>query len=741
MSRSLFYLKSIGTLISIGLLATSYAFGQQSQPDNDYWWPNMLSLEPLSINAQSAAPVGMEFNYAEAYEGLDMDGLKEDLIQLMTTSQAWWPADFGHYGPFFIRMAWHSAGTYRTTDGRGGSDGGMQRFAPLNSWPDNANLDKARYLLLPIKKKYGRAISWADLMILAGTVAMESMGFETFGFAGGREDAWRPEDVNWGPEGEWLASERRDSSGALQKPFGATQMGLIYVNPQGPGGNSDPQSAADAIREAFGLMAMNDEETVALIAGGHTFGKAHGAASPEDYVGVEPEGANLEEQGLGWRNTYGSGNAADTITSGLEGAWTINPAAWTHNYLENLYGYEWVQTSSPAGAIQWEPANGAASNLVPDAHDSSVRHAPMMFTTDLALKVDPAYRAITTRWLENPEQFEDAFARAWFKLTHRDMGPSSRYLGDLSPDQTLLWQDPIPQEGSTSGLRASDIAEFKASIIESGLSTAELVRTAWSSASSFRGTDYRGGANGARLRLAPQRTWDANDTSEIDRVLDVLEGIQNDFNNSNSRGSVSLADLIVLGGAAAIEQAASEGGFEIEVPFVPGRSDASESETDVDSFAVLEPTSDGFRNYFGDGNSRSPAEMLIEKAALLGLTAPEMAVLVAGMRVLDANADGSAHGVFTETPGVLNNHFFVNLVDMSIVWSRSSSEAIYEGRGRESNEVEFTATPVDLIFGSNSELRAISEFYASDDAQESFVTDFVAAWAKVMMLDRFDLES
>ena len=741
MSRTLFYLKSIGTLISIGLLATNYAFGQQSQPSNDYWWPNMLSLEPLSINAQSSSPEGMEFNYAEAYEGLDMDGLKEDLIQLMTTSQAWWPADFGHYGPFFIRMAWHSAGTYRTTDGRGGSDGGMQRFAPLNSWPDNANLDKARYLLLPIKKKYGRAISWADLMILAGTVAMESMGFETFGFAGGREDAWKPEDVNWGPEGEWLASERRDSSGALQKPFGATQMGLIYVNPQGPGGNSDPQSAADAIRETFGLMAMNDEETVALIAGGHTFGKAHGAASPDDYVGVEPEGANLEEQGLGWRNTYGSGNAADTITSGLEGAWTINPAAWTHNYLENLYGYEWVQTSSPAGAIQWEPANGAASNLVPDAHDSSVRHAPMMFTTDLALKVDPAYRAITTRWLENPEQFEDAFARAWFKLTHRDMGPRSRYLGDLSPDQTLLWQDPIPQEGSSSGLRASDIAEFKASIIGSGLSTAELVRTAWSSASSFRGTDYRGGANGARLRLAPQRTWDANDTSEIDRVLDVLELIRNDFNDSNSRRNVSLADLIVLGGAAAIEQAASEGGFEIEVPFVPGRSDASESETDVDSFAVLEPTSDGFRNYFGDGNSRSPAEMLIEKAALLGLTAPEMAVLVAGMRVLDANADGSAHGVFTETPGVLNNHFFVNLVDMSIVWSRSSNEAIYEGRGRESNVVEFTATPVDLIFGSNSELRAISEFYASDDAQESFVTDFVAAWAKVMTLDRFDLES
>ena len=741
MSKSQVYLKSIVALISIGLLTMNYAVGQQSQPDNDYWWPNMLSLEPLNNNAQSAVPMGMDFDYSEAYESLDMDELKEDLIELMTTSQGWWPADFGHYGPFFIRMAWHSAGTYRTTDGRGGSDGGMQRFAPLNSWPDNANLDKARYLLLPIKKKYGRAISWADLMILAGTVAMESMGFETLGFAGGREDAWKPDDVNWGPEGEWLAADRRDSSGALRKPFGATQMGLIYVNPQGPGGNSDPQAAADAIREAFGLMAMNDEETVALIAGGHTFGKAHGAASPDDYVGVEPEGADIEDQGLGWTNTYGSGNAADTITSGLEGAWTINPAAWTHNYLENLYGYEWVQTTSPAGAIQWEPADGAASNLVPDAHDSGVRHAPMMFTTDLALKVDPAYRAITSRWLENPEQFEDAFARAWFKLTHRDMGPSSRYLGDLTPDQQLLWQDPIPQEGSSSGLRSRDIAEFKASILNSGLNVSELVRTAWSSASSFRGTDYRGGANGARLRLAPQRTWGANDASEIDRVLGVLEGIQNDFNDRNSRRNVSLADLIVLGGAAAIEHAASEGGFEIEVPFVPGRSDASQSETDVDSFAVLEPTSDGFRNYFGGGNSRSPAEMLIEKSALLELTAPEMAVLVAGMRVLDANADGSSHGVFTATPGVLNNSFFVNLVDMSIVWSRSSIEAIYEGRGRDSNELEFTATPVDLIFGSNSELRAISEFYASDDAKESFVNDFVAAWTKVMTLDRFDLDS
>ena len=521
---------------------------QNSMPDNEYWWPNQLSLEPLNNSASHLNPMGDSFNYREAYESLDMDALKSDLIDLMTNSQDWWPADFGHYGPFFIRMAWHSAGTYRTTDGRGGADGGLQRFAPLNSWPDNANLDKARYLLLPIKKKYGRSISWADLMILAGTVAMESMGFETFGFAGGREDSWMPEDVNWGPEGEWLASNRRGDDGKLLKPFGATQMGLIYVNPQGPGGNSDPQSAADAIREAFGLMAMNDEETAALIAGGHTFGKAHGAASPDDYVGAEPEGATIEEQGLGWKNTYGSGNAADTITSGLEGAWTINPAAWTHNYLENLYGYEWVQTQSPAGATQWEPAEGAASNLVPDAHDSNIRHAPMMFTTDLALRVDPAYRAITSRWLENPELFEEAFARAWFKLTHRDMGPSSRYLGDLVPDEELLWQDPIPSTGSN--LREGDISELKSMIAGSDLDVSESVRTAWSSASSFRGTDYRGGANGARIRLAPQRSWAVNDSDEIDRVLGVLSDIQMDFNNSNSRRSVSLADLIVLAGAS-----------------------------------------------------------------------------------------------------------------------------------------------------------------------------------------------
>ena len=729
----------LAAILPFFLLTLSESSAQNSMPDNEYWWPNQLSLEPLNNSAGHLNPMEDSFDYREAYESLDMDALKTDLIELMTNSQDWWPADFGHYGPFFIRMAWHSAGTYRTTDGRGGADGGLQRFAPLNSWPDNANLDKARYLLLPIKKKYGRSISWADLMILAGTVAMESMGFETFGFAGGREDSWMPEDVNWGPEGEWLASNRRGADEKLVKPFGATQMGLIYVNPQGPGGNSDPQSAADAIREAFGLMAMNDEETAALIAGGHTFGKAHGAASPDDYVGAEPEGATLEEQGLGWKNTYGSGNAADTITSGLEGAWTINPAAWTHNYLENLYGYEWVQTQSPAGAIQWEPAEGAASNLVPDAHDSSIRHAPMMFTTDLALRVDPAYRAITSRWLENPELFEDAFARAWFKLTHRDMGPSSRYLGDLVPDEELLWQDPIPSTGSN--LREGDISELKSAIAGSDLNVSELVRTAWSSASSFRVTDYRGGANGARLRLAPQRSWAVNDSDEIDRVLGALSDIQMDFNNSNSRQSVSLADLIVLAGAVAIEEAASRGGFEIKVPFVPGRADASQDQTDENSFSVLEPSADGFKNYFGVGNQRSPAEMLVEKAALLNLTAPEMAVLVAGMRTLNANADSSPHGVLTRSPGVLDNSFFVNLVDMSIKWAPSSEQGVYEGRERGSDALLYTATPVDLIFGSNSELRAISEFYAADDAREEFVEDFVAAWSKVMSLDRFDLDS
>jgi len=735
--------RTLPTLIAALGLSTlapiNAANAQEQVANNDYWWPNRLSLEPLRQNSPASDPMGGEFDYAEAFSNLDLQALTADLETLMTTSQDWWPADFGHYGPFFIRMAWHSAGTYRSIDGRGGADGGMQRFAPLNSWPDNANLDKARLLLLPIKQKYGRNISWADLMILAGTVAMDSMGFETLGFAGGRVDAWEAEEVNWGPEGEWLASDRRNERGELEGALGATQMGLIYVNPEGPGGNADPQSAADAIREAFGRMAMNDEETVALIAGGHTFGKAHGAARPADYVDVEPEAASIEQQGLGWKNSYGSGNAGDTITSGLEGAWTIDPAAWTNNFLQNLYGYEWVQTRSPAGATQWEPAEGAASNLVPDAHDPSKRHAPMMLTTDLALKVDPAYREITMRWLENPEQFEDAFARAWFKLTHRDMGPSSRYLGNLIPSAEYVWQDPIP-EVDYSPINNRDVNRLKDEILDSGLTTAELVRTAWASASTFRGTDMRGGANGARVRLAPQSGWAANNPQELTRVIGVLEGIQNEFNERSSRKQVSLADLIVLGGAAAIESAAQQGGHDIDVAFVPGRADATQDHTDAASFAALEPTADGFRNYFATGNSRSPAEMLIEKAVLLNLTVPEMTALVGGMRALDANAGQSKHGVFTDQPGTLSNDFFVNLIDLSVVWSRSTSdEAVYEGRDRATNMLKWTATPADLIFGSNSELRAIAEFYAADDAEEQFVQDFVSPWTKVMTLDRFDL--
>ena len=729
-------------LLAIGISAVlpgSLAVAQDRAPDNDYWWPNRLSLDPLRQTSQQSNPLGEDFNYSEEFESLDLDALKAELEELMTTSQDWWPADFGHYGPLFIRMAWHSAGTYRTIDGRGGADGGLQRLAPLNSWPDNANLDKAQRLLWPIKQKYGRKISWADLMILAGTVAMESMGFQTLGFAGGRVDAWQPEDVNWGPEGEWLAADRRNEDGELDHPFGATQMGLIYVNPVGPGGNPDPQAAAHAIREAFGRMAMNDEETAALIAGGHTFGKAHGAADPSQHVGAEPEGANLEAQGLGWKNSYGTGNRGDTITSGLEGAWTVNPAAWTHNFLENLYAYEWEQTRSPAGAIQWKPVGGAAANMVPDAHDPSQRHAPMMLTTDLALKVDPAYREITSRWLDNPEEFADAFARAWFKLTHRDLGPTSRYLGDLAPDQEFVWQDPIPEVDHTL-IQAQDAATLKGAILDSGLSAAELVRAAWASASTFRGTDMRGGANGARIRLAPQNDWSANDPPELQRVLETLEEIRGDFNSAQSGDKqVSLADLIVLGGAAAIEQAAAEAGIDVDVPFEPGRTDASEEQTDLDSFALLEPTADGFRNYFAGAAARSPAEMLVEKAALLNLTVPEMAVLVGGMRAMNANAGGSAHGVFTDRPGTLSNDFFVNLLDMSTQWAASSTDGIYEGRDSTTGELKWTATPVDLIFGSNSELRAVSEFYAADDAREEFVHDFVAAWTKVMTLDRFDL--
>lgn len=731
-------LSSVMCLIGLGAVTISGA--QDQLAINEYWWPNRLNLEPLREDS-SFDPWGGAFNYADAFQALNLDDLVNDLTEVMTTSQDWWPADYGNYGPFFVRMAWHSAGTYRSIDGRGGSDGGMQRFAPLNSWPDNANLDKARLLLLPIKQKYGSAISWADLMILAGTVAMDSMGFETLGFAGGRVDLWQPEDVNWGPEGEWLAADRRDENGELIGALGASQMGLIYVNPQGPGGNSDPQSAADAIRETFGRMAMNDEETVALIAGGHTFGKAHGAASPDDYVGSEPERESIESQGKGWLNKYGSGKGADTITSGLEGAWTSNPVAWTHDYLVNLYGYEWEQTRSPAGAVQWKPIDGAASNLVPDAHDSSKRHAPMMFTTDLALRVDPAYREITSRWLENPEEFSDAYARAWFKLTHRDMGPSSRYLGKLVPAETFVWQDPVPAVDYDL-VTERDVSRLKTAIMESGLTTAELVETAWASASTYRGTDMRGGANGARVGLAPQRSWEVNNPEQLNRVLEVLEEIQGNFNSNNRRKKISLADVIVLGGAAAIESAAGKAGVEIDVPFVAGRTDASQDQTDIASFSLLRPMADGFRNYFSEESPRSPPEMLVEKAALLGLTAPEMTVLVGGLRVLNVSSKDSAHGVFTSQPGLLTNDFFVNLVDLSTQWTQSASLAgVYEGRDLVSGELKWTASPVDLIFGSNSELRAIAEHYSSDDALSEFVEAFTAAWVKVMTLDRFDLES
>ena len=731
----------LATAISLGLstlAAVSPAAAQDGVANNDYWWPNRLDLDPLRDNDPASNPLGADFDYAEAFAQLDIEALKSDLIDVMTTSQDWWPADYGHYGPFFIRMAWHSAGTYRVSDGRGGAYGGMQRFAPLNSWPDNTNLDKAQRLLWPIKQKYGNHISWGDLMVLAGTVAMESMGFKTAGFAGGRVDSWEPEEVYWGPEGEWLADERYEGDRELKDGLGAVQMGLIYVNPEGPNGNPDPLAAARDIRETFGRMAMNDEETVALIAGGHTFGKAHGAAKPQGNVGVEPEGASIEEQGLGWKNTYGTGNGADTITSGLEGAWTVNPAAWTHNYLENLYAYDWEQTRSPAGAIQWIPKGGAAANLVPDAHDPSKRHAPIMFTTDLALKEDPAYREITSRWLENPEEFEDAFARAWFKLTHRDMGPSTRYLGALVPTDELVWQDPVPA-ADYAEINDRDIAKLKAAVLESGLSTSELVRTAWASASTFRGTDFRGGANGARIRLAPQKDWEANNPAEVEKVIGVLETIQAEFNESSRRRKVSLADLIVLAGSAAVEQAARDAGHSVEVAFTPGRTDATQEQTDVNSFAVLEPDYDAFRNYFAEGTRLSPARALIEKADRLTLTVPEMTVLLGGMRSLDANVGGAAHGVFTDRAGTLTNDFFVNLLDMSTVWAKADQEGVYEGRDRETGEIKWTATPVDLIFGSNTELRAVAEVYAMAGSEQKFVEDFAAAWTKVMNLDRFDI--
>ncbi len=724
-----------------GFALASASQVQMSAPTNDYWWPNRLNLEPLRQNAAGANPMGDDFDYAEAFQHLDLDALKQDLTALMRTSQDWWPADYGHYGPLFIRMSWHSAGTYRTLDGRGGADGGMQRFAPLNSWPDNANLDKAARLLLPIKQKYGNAISWSDLLVLAGTVAMEDMGFKTFGFAFGREDAWKPEEVYWGPEGEWLGDQRHAGERELHSPFGATQMGLIYVNPEGPNGNPDPVAAAHDIRVTFARMGMNDEETAALIAGGHTFGKTHGAAKPGECVGHEPEAAPIEQQGLGWISRCGSGKGIDTITSGLEGAWTVNPVQWTHNFLQNLYGFEWVQTRSPAGAIQWIPADGQAANLVPDAHDPDKRHAPIMLTTDLSLREDPIYRKITQRWLEDPQAFADAYAKAWFKLTHRDMGPTSRYLGDWLPDEVFVWQDPVPPVDHEL-IDASDIARLKVDILATGLSTPELVRTAWASAASFRGTDMRGGANGARIRLAPQKDWAVNQPRELAKSLAKLEAVQKRFNQAQSGNKrVSLADVIVLGGVAAIERAAKDAGHDIEVPFNPGRTDAMQEMTDVESFAVLELTSDGFRNYHAKGHPRAPAESLVERAALLNLTVPEMTALVGGMRVLNANADGSRHGVFTGRPGTLSNDFFVNLVDMSVAWKKSAKDdGLYEGVERATGKQKWTATPVDLIFGSNSELRAVSEFYASSDAEAKFVQDFAQAWAKVMDLDRFDLK-
>jgi catalase-peroxidase len=733
------YRSAIATAMICTLGAASHAADQAKVPDNDYWWPNRLNLEPLRHAAASADPMGPDFNYAEAVAKLDVEALKTDLKALMRTSQDWWPADFGHYGPFFIRMSWHAAGTYRMIDGRGGADGGMQRFAPLNSWPDNASLDKARRLLLPIKQKYGNSISWADLMVLAGTVALEDMGFKVLGFAFGRTDEWIPEEVNWGPEGQWLTDKRHSGDRVLDKPFGATEMGLIYVNPEGPHGNPDPLAAARDIRQAFARMGMNDEETAALIVGGHTFGKAHGAHKASECLGPEPEAEDLEAQGLGWINKCGTGKGADTVTSGLEGAWTAAPTRWSHNFLQNLYAFEWELTTSPAGAKQWKPKNPAAATLVPDAHDPTKRHPPMMLTTDLALREDPIYRQITQRWLNNPQELEDAFARAWFKLTHRDMGPPSRYVGSWVPSTQFIWQDVVPA-ADYKQIDATDVKTLKAAILDTGLSVSDLVRTAWASASSYRDTDKRGGANGARIRLAPQKDWAANDPAELARVLAVLERVQRDFNARSGDKKVSLADVIVLGGAAAIEKAAREAGYSIEVPFVPGRTDATQEQTDVESFAVLEPQADGFRNFFKTGYERSPAEALVEKAALLGLTAPEMTVLIGGMRVLAANAGGSKHGVFTKRPGALTTDFFTNLVDMSTQWQKSATEpGIYEGRDRKTGELKWTATPVDLVFGSNSELRALAEFYASDDAKEKFLHDFVKAWNKVMMADRFDV--
>ena len=714
----------------------------QTTPTNRFWWPDQLDLSLLRQNAAESNPMGDDFNYAEEFSALDLAAVKRDIEAAMTTSQDWWPADYGHYGPLFIRMAWHGAGTYRVADGRGGARGGQQRFEPLNSWPDNANLDKARRLIWPVKAKYGRKLSWADLMILTGNVALESMGFETFGFAGGREDDWEADQAYWGPETEWLGDERYSGDRQLAKPLGAVQMGLIYVNPEGPNGKPDPVAAARDIRETFSRMSMNDEETVALIAGGHTFGKTHGAVK-QDHVGPDPAAAPIEKQGLGWENKAGTGAGGDSFTSGLEGAWSANPVRWTSQFLDNLFGYEWELSKSPAGKFQWVPAGGQAAGLVPDAHDRSKRHNPVMLTTDLSLKFDPEYRKVAKRFHENPEEFKVAFAKAWFKLTHRDLGPRCRYVGAEVPAESLIWQDPVPAVDHDL-IDAADVAELKSAVLATGLSVSELVRTTWASASSFRGTDLRGGANGARVRLAPQKDWEVNNPAELAKVLDALEQVRSSFNSAQSDGRsggkrVSLADLIVLAGAAAVEAAAKLAGHDAEVPFTPGRTDASQEQTDADSFAALEPTADGFRNYFGDGNGRSPAAALVDRASMLSLTVPEMTALVGGLRALSANSGSNGDGVFTDRPGTLSNDFFVNLLDMSTVWSKSEKEGLYEGRDRQTGELKWTATPVDLIFGSNSELRAIAELYAAADGQEALVRDFVAAWDKVMNLDRFDL--
>jgi len=723
-----------------------------SAPTNRDWWPNQLNLQILHQHSPLSDPMDKTFNYAEEFKSLDLHAVVKDLHALMTDSQDWWPADFGHYGPLFIRMAWHSAGTYRIGDGRGGAGAGQQRFAPLNSWPDNVNLDKARRLLWPIKQKYGRKISWADLMILAGNIALESMGFKTFGFAGGRADVWEPEELNWGPEGTWLADERYSGDRDLQNPLGAVQMGLIYVNPEGPNGKPDPIAAARDIRETFARMAMNDEETVALIAGGHTFGKTHGAAVPSKYVGNEPEGAAIEEQGFGWKNKFGKGHGGDAIGSGLEVIWTTTPTKWSNNFFTNLFSYEWELTKSPAGAHQWTPKNGAGNGTVPDAHNPSKRLAPSMLTTDLSLRLDPVYEKISRRFYEHPDQFADAFARAWFKLTHRDMGPRPRYLGPLVPKETLIWQDPVPAVDHKL-IGEKEIAALKAKILASGLSISQLVTTAWASAASFRGSDKRGGANGARIRLAPQKDWEVNQPAALAKVLKKLEAIQKDFNGSASNGNksngskagkkgkqVSLADLIVLGGCAALDEAAKKAGHKVKIPFSPGRTDASQKQTDVHSFAVMEPKADGFRNYLRNGHKMSAEELLVDRAQLLTLTAPEMTVLVGGMRALNANVEQAKHGVFTSRPETLTNDFFVNLLDMNTKWEPSStSEGVYEGRDRASGKLKWTGTRVDLVFGSNSQLRALAEVYASDDSKQAFVKDFAAAWNKVMNLDRYDL--